>query len=438
MVVWLDVTTILQWKWRPVGIIRVETELAREFLQRSSRHFRFCRYDPEHRCFWVVTTAELRQLAPFTSLPLPLGRRIGAAASRWQAAGRRWLGRLLAASVRRLPAPLPGLGTVGGDRRRPAPQPPRPAGVPWRQRDTYLSLGLDWDDKDHGLLLGLKQQHGLQVVLCCYDLIPVLFPHLTLATTRDRFPTYLRTMAACADAVLCISESTRRDLQAYLRAQHGPQPRLQVFQLGTDLPVAAAGKEPVSSKVAALLQQGPFILMVSTIEARKGHAVLYEAYRRLLARRQSGVPRLLLVGMQGWGVENLVARISTDPLVADFILLLANLSDADLASLYQACLFTVFPSQYEGWGLPVAESLAHGKFCLASDRASIPEAGGTFCEYIDADDGSQWAERILFYSQNPAALAAKEKRIRDQFKPHFWRQTTKQILTVVQQVRNLD
>ena len=243
-------------------------------------------------------------------------------------------------------------------------------------------------------------------------------------------------MARCPDVVLCISESTRRDLQHYLRAQRGGHPRLQVFQLGTDLPAAAPEQTGLSSQVAALLKQGPFILMVSTIEARKGHAVLYDAYRRLLACQQNGVPRLLLVGMQGWGVQELVERIRTDPLVAGSIHFLANLPDVDLVSLYQACWFTVFPSQYEGWGLPVAESLAYGKFCLASDRASIPEVGGALCEYLDADDGRQWAERIDYYSQHPAALAAKEKRIRAEFKPHSWRQTANQVLAVVQDRTN--
>jgi glycosyltransferase involved in cell wall biosynthesis len=435
MTLWLDVTTILQWQFRPVGIIRVEQELAREWLQRSSRRFRFCRYEPEQRTFLEVTAAELRQLAPFASLPPPRIERIVAALSRGLAAGPcRWPRRLLAGLGRRLP--LPGPGLAAGGRRQAAPQPPLQLEVRWQRRDTYLSLGLDWDDKDHGVLLARKRQHGFRVVLCCYDLIPVLFPHFTLATTCARFPAYLQAMAACADAVLCISECTRRDLQQYLTAQRGPQPHLQVFQLGADLPVAAPEQAGVSSQVAALVAQGPFILMVSTIEARKGHAVLYEAYRRLLSCQKNGVPRLLLVGMQGWGVQELVDRIRTDPLVAGSIHFLANLPDADLASLYRACLFTVFPSQYEGWGLPVAESLAYGKFCLASDRASIPEVGGALCEYLDADDGHQWAERIGYYSQHPAALAAKEKRIRAHFKPHSWRQTANQVLAVVQDRAN--
>lgn len=402
MALWLDVTTILQWQWRPVGIIRVETEVAREFLLRSSRRFRFCRFDPQERSYREVSPEQLCQLPAFASLPVPWPIR---------------LRRSLARALRRLPSPWRGS-------RLAAPR--------WSRRDTYLSLGLDWDDKDPALLLDWKRRFGFQVVLCCYDLIPVLFPQFTLASTRDRFPAYLRAMAHCADAVVCISHSTRNDLQAYLRAHGLPQPRLDVFHLGTDLPQPRLPQAVATPAVESVVQRGPFLLMVSTIEARKGHDVLYRAYRQLLARHDpQTVPPLVLVGMQGWGVEDLLATLDNDPLVADSIIRLSNLADSDVALLYQSCLFTVFPSQYEGWGLPVAESLARGKFCLASDRASLPEVGEAFCEYLDADDHSQWAERILFYCRNPQALSARERAIEQRYQPHSWRQTSQEILAVV-------
>jgi glycosyltransferase involved in cell wall biosynthesis len=307
-----------------------------------------------------------------------------------------------------------------------------PSEVRLSRRDTYLSLGLDWDDKDPALLLDWKRRLGFQVVLCCYDLIPVLFPSFTLASTRDRFPAYLRAMAECADAVVCISQSTRNDLQAYLAAHGLPQPRLDVFHLGTDLPVPCLPEASATPAVEAVVKRGPFLLMVSTIEARKGHAVLYRAYRRILASHDpQTVPPLVLVGMRGWGVDALLESIEHDPLVAGSIVLLSNLADTDLTLLYRHCLFTVFPSQYEGWGLPVAESLARGKFCLASDRASLPEVGEGFCEYLDADDDSQWAERILFYCHNPQALAAREQAIEAHYQPRSWRQTSQEILAVV-------
>ncbi len=85
----------------------------------------------------------------------------------------------------------------------------------------------------------------------------------------------------------------------------------------------------------------------------------------------------------------------------------------------RSCLLTVFPSLYEGWGLPIAESLAHGKFCLASNRTSIPEVGGDLIDYFDpsdADNALAKIERLLFEPY----LAAREARLRAEYRPHTW------------------
>jgi hypothetical protein len=80
-------------------------------------------------------------------------------------------------------------------------------------------------------------------------------------------------------------------------------------------------------------------------------------------------------------------------------------------------LFTVYSSLYEGWGLPVAESLALGKSCIASDASSLPEVGGDFPEYIDPTDVSAWADRLSFYIDNPDAVREREEKIRSEYVP---------------------
>jgi glycosyltransferase involved in cell wall biosynthesis len=97
-----------------------------------------------------------------------------------------------------------------------------------------------------------------------------------------------------------------------------------------------------------------------------------------------------------------------------------GLSDEELAEAYRGCLFTIFPSLCEGWGLPIAESLAHGKFCVASIRTSIPEVGGDLIDYFDPsddDDAPAKIERLLF---EPGYLAAREARLRAKYRPRTW------------------
>ena len=107
-------------------------------------------------------------------------------------------------------------------------------------------------------------------------------------------------------------------------------------------------------------------------------------------------------------------------------------SDAELASLYRDCLFTLYPSFYEGWGLPVTESLCFGKTVAASNRGSIPEAGGEFCAYFDPDDLND-AERVVGgLIRHPERIAALEERIATSFRPPGWDDTARAVLAALQ------
>jgi glycosyltransferase involved in cell wall biosynthesis len=83
-------------------------------------------------------------------------------------------------------------------------------------------------------------------------------------------------------------------------------------------------------------------------------------------------------------------------------------------------LFTVFPSLCEGWGLPVAESLIHGKLCVASNIAPCLETGGEFIDYFDPTDDDDAFARIETLLLNPDRIAAQEARLRDEYRPRSW------------------
>ena len=115
--------------------------------------------------------------------------------------------------------------------------------------------------------------------------------------------------------------------------------------------------------------------------------------------------------MPGWGVDGLLSDLRLDFRIKPYVKILNHVSDGDLALLYQYAEFTVFPSLYEGWGLPIAESLAFGKFCLASNAASIPEVGGALVEYLDPWDLPAWAERLKWYFDSPRRGCRKESTL---------------------------
>jgi glycosyltransferase involved in cell wall biosynthesis len=154
---------------------------------------------------------------------------------------------------------------------------------------------------------------------------------------------------------------------------------------------------------------------------------LYRAYTRLLDQGETNLPKLVFVGMPGWGVTDFLADLQFDVRVAGLVQVLTNVSDNDLMWLYENALFTAFPSIYEGWGLAVAESLANGKFCLASKAASIPEVGGDLIEYLDPWDVPKWAERLKWYFDHPEELKRAEERIREHYIAPTWEDTARTV-----------
>jgi hypothetical protein len=113
------------------------------------------------------------------------------------------------------------------------------------------------------------------------------------------------------------------------------------------------------------------------------------------------------------------------------VAMLSRLSDDDLASLYEHCLFTLYPSHYEGWGLPVTEALCHGKLPLVSDASSLPEAGGAFAEYFAAGSTpalAAAAERLILDADY---RRGRERQIRAAFRPRAWSEIGLQIAGAV-------
>ena len=108
--------------------------------------------------------------------------------------------------------------------------------------------------------------------------------------------------------------------------------------------------------------------------------------------------------------------------------ILSNVSDSGLSTLYKNCLLTIFPSLYEGWGLPVGKSLSSGKVCITSNVTSLPEVGGEFATYIDPARPDELAEAIAGYLDNPGELEAAEANIRNLYRPNAWRDVASRIV----------
>ncbi|XDJ35271.1 MAG: glycosyltransferase family 1 protein [Burkholderia sp.] len=297
--------------------------------------------------------------------------------------------------------------------------------------DVLVSIGLDWDQSYSSHFYALNKKRGVRVITCCYDLIPVLFPQYCVGDVANRFKEYFNALSWGSTAVLCISERTRKDYLELCEKIGSPMRPAHVIPLGDNVP---SGRGGVGTEVQAVLRK-PFILFVSTIERRKNQEVLYRAYHLLCREGHANrLPKLVFVGMPGWGVGDLLKDIELDPLTQDLIVQLNHVGDEELMQLYQNTLFFAYPSLYEGWGLPVGEALAMSKAVLSSDQGSLPEVGGDLVRYLHAWDVRAWADVILDWCTSPEVIARIEQRVKREYRVRTWLNTGKVVKKVIDQI----
>ncbi len=295
--------------------------------------------------------------------------------------------------------------------------------------DFILALGSHWSHPEYAKLIrAQRERHGLRFGLLVYDLVTVRCPEWCERDLAHAFRTWFDDLLPLCDAVFAISQATAVDVTAYARdlgvTLPGPVIPLPLgTSLSSDIPdgdVTGTERQP---------RPGSYVLFVSTIEARKNHLLVFRIWRRMLDEMpRDQVPTLVFAGRVGWLVNDLMQQIINTDYLSGRLVLIEDASDTEIASLYRGCLFTVYPSFFEGWGLPVTESLAFGKPCLISDRTSLPEAGGNLARYIDPDDLHGSYATIRQTLEDRARLAAWAAQIRREFKPVPWSATVDALL----------
>jgi glycosyltransferase involved in cell wall biosynthesis len=295
-----------------------------------------------------------------------------------------------------------------------------------------ISCGLDWQYKDLRDIWALKQSRGFRYVPVVHDLIPLSFPHFVTPGYDTLVADYFGELIWVADCAMCNSQSTRRDWLRYC-AETGVDIPADAFSLGCDLPAA-----PLESELPSSLTGKLFALFVSTIEPRKNHRLLYDAWDRCI---RSGTvdaarDRLVFVGRVGWAVDDLMRELSANPATRDSIVVLNEVNDDLLATLYRECAFILFPSFWEGYGLPVAEALAYSKPCISSDAGSLSEIGGDLVLRIDPKDTLTWADRIAHYFAHPDELEDWSRRIKATHQPVTWDASALQFFSTIKDARS--
>jgi len=269
-----------------------------------------------------------------------------------------------------------------------------------------------------------------------YDMIPSLKPHYVTHKEHVEFDTWVMEVFRHSGLILAISEYTKKEIQRYCTLRQITPPEVRVVRLGDVLEVSKITASTESNRREVqppLIPKRPFFIFVCTFHVRKNQRLAYDAWKIMLEKDREQCPDLVFIGLPHPIVANLIDEIQRDTDVQGRIHMLADVSDDVLQWYYQHCLATIYPSYYEGWGLPVAESLAYGKVCIASHATSIPEISD-LPEFIDPYNVYELVDNVQRCVNDSVWLNQKEALIKKTFVPTEWSTTCQQTLNYL----NLD
>ena len=226
--------------------------------------------------------------------------------------------------------------------------------------DVLVFLGALWIND--ALMLAARDAHanGVKLVDLLYDLTPVMQTGHT-AGVNKLFDRYLTLIAQTATRIPAISESSRHDFELWCQNSNMNN-QLVPAGAATGLPCGLTPEQfPANESPSPWPRE--YVLFVGTIESRKNHILAFNVWKKLINERGAeNIPDLVCIGRLGWHANEFLKEYTfTKGLGGKIAILTGSVSDSELASFYSHAAFTFYPSNYEGWGLPVSESIAFGK-----------------------------------------------------------------------------
>lgn len=291
--------------------------------------------------------------------------------------------------------------------------------LPVNRGDMIFASGHDWDYPDHFAHLCNHANNGISLAVLFYDIIPIKFPFTYTEEFVSRFEHWLQQALSAASFCFTISLSTRSDLLEYARNLNVSVPEINILRIGDNIPTQ---EHAISDKIREK-QQEEYILSVGTIEYRKNHIILLNAYRYMIQNLGTKVPKLYIAGRQGLYDANVSIQVAGDPLLKGKVEILSGLDDSDLGALYSSAMFTVYPSVYEGWGLPVAESLCYGVPCITSRSSSMLEIAPGLTPFADPLMTNEWVDNMRLWIESPKELANAREQIKNSYHRVSWDDT---------------
>ena len=296
------------------------------------------------------------------------------------------------------------------------------------QDDIYLALDLNahLTAAVHDLHMQLRQR-GIRLYFIVYDILLVQHPEWWPAGTSVIFENWLKSISQVSTGLICISEAVAEEVREWL-GQNPPQrlsrPLVRSFHLGADIDssMPSKGMPADAEMVLGSLSARPSFLMVGTVEPRKGHSQTLDAFEKLWLA--SVDVNLVIVGKQGWLVDELVSKLRQHPELNRRMFWLEGITDEYLEKIYAASTCLIAASEGEGFGLPLIEAAQHAKPIIARDMPVFREVAGEHAFYFSG----RAPENLSVAIANWLSLNQADEHPASQGMPYLsWRESALQL-----------
>ncbi len=307
-----------------------------------------------------------------------------------------------------------------------------PSGVWWQQLVLPRRLAGSDIDLLWSPLLTLPVRNPIPGVVTIHDLTPLVLPEAHRLKVRLSLLPFLASTLRQARCVAVDSKATAEDVKERFPACSD---RVQVVYPGIDSGFVPGAPAAIAATREGLGCPHGFILFSGTLEPRKNLSTLLDAWEALVKTSSNPLP-LVITGPYGWKSRSLAARI--EQLRALGLQYLGRLPRAHQVQVMQAASIFVYPSRYEGFGLPAAEAMACGIPTIASNRSSLPEVVGDAGLQIDPDDGRQLQEAIAKIADDDGLGSDLGERGRDRVRRFTWQKAASEMEAIFLEILGAD
>lgn len=285
-------------------------------------------------------------------------------------------------------------------------------------------LGLDIVHDPIGIAPFLVPRCSYKKVTTIHDAVPAIYPETQPILSRLLFSTLITYAGKTCDAILTVSQTSADDLAHHYKL---PAEKIHVTPNGVHFP-----QKLTDTNVVHVLErfgvQPPYFLYVGALHPRKNIKRAIEAFEA--ARKVHPEAKLVIVGPPSWGAHQELRAVLRSAGENNGIVFTDFLSDHELDALYQGALGLIFPSLYEGFGLPVLEAMSHGTPVITSTVSALPEVAGDAALLVDPTSVDEISQSMISLLENPSLCAELSKKGLARCEEFSWKKTAGKTLDV--------